>query len=466
VNATTEASPALPAEVSSETIEDRRSSWPAALAALAEAAFTFIPLHALATQSATLTTGPLDSFWQLSMLYAVGVFVVTRLRRFKATLSVVAGAALVLGVAQALLWGHADIGGLTSLVVLLLFVALRVAMLGLRDWRDPMGEAFGVGVIALVLEIGFAGGDPDLRSMLPIAVVQFFVAALASRAASMRLGRPVSKDVPHGAQAARRWLRTTAVTLGALAGLLALSVGLGGRHGGLALIGRAVLRAVGAVFGFIVLVFARVLLGPVSWLVDKLNIDLSGFRKLTETLRQFGEQAEHGSGGGSDPIVRLIGLVILIAIGVLLFRGIRRHFRLLDRRAAEAAGEPPPAASLGPRPRRRRGPRVRRELPADTVRRWYSEALLMLERRGLVKAPSRTPAEYLVDVRAAYPECGPEFGALTRAYEHVRYGSRTFDPAALGRLEAQRTVLLGALHRAKRVDQSEGGDMTGEVGSR
>ena len=71
MNATTEASPALPAEVSSETIEDRRSSWPAALAALAEAAFTFIPLHALATQSATLTTGPLDSFWQLSMLYVV-----------------------------------------------------------------------------------------------------------------------------------------------------------------------------------------------------------------------------------------------------------------------------------------------------------------------------------------------------------------------------------------------------------
>src|SRR5207249_10945955 len=103
-------------------------------------------------------------------------------------------------------------------------------------------------------------------------------------------------------------------------------------------------------------------------------LDLSGFRRLTETLRQFGEQAEHGSGGGSDPIVRLIGLVILVAIGVLLFRAIRRHFRLLDRRAAELGGEPPPAATLAPRGRRRRGPRVRRELPADTVRRWYTES--------------------------------------------------------------------------------------------
>jgi hypothetical protein len=370
VNGTTDAGRALPAEVSGETVEDRRSSWPAALAAIAEAAFTFIPLHALATESGTLTTGPLDSYWQLTVLYGLSVFVVTRLRRFKASLSVVAGAALALGVAQAVLWGHTDMGGVIALVVLMLFVGLRVGMLSLRDWRDPMAGAFAVGAIVLVLDIGFAGGDPELRSLLPIAVVQFFGAALASRATSMRLGRPVSSGGPEGVQVARRWVRSTAVTMGALAGLLALSVALGGRHGGLALIGRAVLRAVGAVFGFIVVVVAKILLGPVSWLVDKLNFDLSGFRRLTETLRQFGEQAEHGSGGGSDPVVRLIGLAILIAIGVLLFRAIRRHFLLLDRRAAEAAGEPPPAASLGPRGRPRRSRRVRREMPADTVRRW------------------------------------------------------------------------------------------------
>ena len=90
----------------------------------------------------------------------------------------------------------------------------------------------------------------------------------------------------------------------------------------------------------------------------------------------------------------------------------------------------------------------------------------MLERRGLVKPPSRTPGEYLVDVRAAYPDCAAEFGALTRAYEHVRYGSRTFEPAALDRLEAQRTVLLGALHRAKRIDPTGDGGEREEGGPR
>jgi hypothetical protein len=459
----TAASTAPVPSVSSETLEDRRSSWPAALAALAEAAFLFVPLHVLAEDSGRMSTGPLDRYWQFALMYGVGVFVLTRLRRFKAALSVVAGCAILLGVAQADLWGRTDLGGLIAMQVFLLFVGFRVAMLGLRDWRDPLREEFAVGAIALLAEMGLVGGDPALTSLLPFLVIQFFVAALASRAASMRLARPTAKDAADGmgGPGPQPWLRATVIALGALAGLLLLAVALGGRSGALAMIGRVVLGAVGAVFGFVILLIADVLIGPMSWVVDKLNLDLSGFRRVAETLRQFGQQVPHAQGGGSDPVVRLLGFAVLAAIAFLLFRAIRRHFQLLDRRAAEPGEPSVPSGPLGPRGRRPRGRRTRREMPADTVRRWYAEALLMLARRGMTKPPSRTPGEYLSDVRAAYPECAADFGALTRAYERVRYGSRMFEGEALNRLEAQRNALMGTLHRASKFEPAHTGTGVG-----
>src|SRR5207245_10843010 len=96
--------------------------------------------------------------------------------------------------------------------------------------------------------------------------------------------------------------------------------------------------------------------------------------------------------------------------------------------------------------------RSHRELPADTVRRWYAEALLALERRGLAKPPAATPAEFLEGVQRAFPGCRTQFMALTRAYEDVRYGSLGVERSVMQGLEEGRTTLMETLRRMSRAD--------------
>ena len=88
----------------------------------------------------------------------------------------------------------------------------------------------------------------------------------------------------------------------------------------------------------------------------------------------------------------------------------------------------------------------------DTVRRWYAEALLALERLGLPKPASRTPGEYLPDVARAFPESARGFTALTRAYEQVRYGALVLDRDAVWRLEIDRDAAMQALGKARRLN--------------
>jgi hypothetical protein len=103
----------------------------------------------------------------------------------------------------------------------------------------------------------------------------------------------------------------------------------------------------------------------------------------------------------------------------------------------------------------RRGRGRRRELPAETVRRWYAEALLVLERKGLPRPAGVTPDEYLRMVGAAFPECRHGFHALTRAYERVRYGSRPLSPEDLGELEPRRGHVMEVLQRARPLEPAE-----------
>src|SRR5207247_6124087 len=92
-------------------------------------------------------------------------------------------------------------------------------------------------------------------------------------------------------------------------------------------------------------------------------------------------------------------------------------------RAGPAPAKPAPALAerLPAHRTRLHRPRAKRELPADLVRRWYAEALLLLERRGLAKPAAVTPSEYLGDVARAFPATRAQFESLTRAYEDVRY---------------------------------------------
>jgi uncharacterized protein DUF4129 len=144
---------------------------------------------------------------------------------------------------------------------------------------------------------------------------------------------------------------------------------------------------------------------------------------------------------------------VLLALGYLLVRTIRIRWQGFQRKEDPPPDGPRavPTSIFSPRRRRTRS-RNQQELPSDTVRRWYAEALLVLQRLGLPKAPSRTPGEYLREVTVAFPECAPGFAALTRAYEDVRYGSLRFDRDTLGRLEGNRQLAMSVLGRAHRLE--------------
>jgi hypothetical protein len=450
------ATPAAPVD-ENEVLQlalDRRSALPAGLAAVAEAAYLYLPVHLLAVDAANVTGGPFANAWAFVAIMGAGVVVLTRLRRFKVGVTIAAAATVLVGVAQATVWGQTDLTGAVATVLIALVVGLRVVSLSLRDWRNPFRESFVVGSVALLLEAAFAGNHREVQDVVVPLTLLFFLAALGSRAASIRLARPLPLEPSLGeAEAGKRWFRSTFLVLGGLGLLLGVAVALGGENGGIAAVGQVVLTAVGSVVGFVVLVVARVLLGPLNAVLSRLHIDLSAFRQLAETLNAFGQNAQHTGSSAGNVVERLVGLAVLVALGFLLVRAMRRHFQLLDREGPELSDVPPPDASpLGPRGRFRRRAALRREMPADTVRRWYAEALLMLERRGLTKPPASTPAEFLEDVRGTYPECGPEFAVLTRAYEEVRYGSRAFEKPALEGLEVHRLQLMGALHRAKKLE--------------
>ena len=126
---------------------------------------------------------------------------------------------------------------------------------------------------------------------------------------------------------------------------------------------------------------------------------------------------------------------------------IRQRRRWLERRRSwPELVEPRPTPPAPPATsRRRERSRRRRELPQDTVRRWYAEALIQMERSGVAKAPSQTPGEYLRRAEEAFPASAGSFAALTRAYEDVRYGGRVVMPERLRRLEAHRSEILRAL---------------------
>jgi hypothetical protein len=170
-------------------------------------------------------------------------------------------------------------------------------------------------------------------------------------------------------------------------------------------------------------------------------------REFFESLREgaAGRVIDQRHAGPPEIWQRMLGFLAFAAIGYAVFRAIR-HFRP----PAGAEPEPrvpgtqteaalPTVEALPPRPR------FRREPPADTVRRWYAEALSALRRREIVREPWQTPAEFAPVVAGAVPSCADAFAELTRAYEDVRYGSLRIDPTAIGHLEAGQQRILSAI---------------------
>jgi hypothetical protein len=197
------------------------------------------------------------------------------------------------------------------------------------------------------------------------------------------------------------------------------------------------------------LALAKLLLRPLNWMITSLHLSLEPLSRAAENLEGFRQTAEQrGRLGQGSALNRVLGLLFFVAFGVLLLRALRRRRELVERYRPSDVQEPEasatPFAMLRARRQRRRfGP----ELPADTVRRWYAQALLALQRRGLPKPPSETPAEYLRAVIRSLPACAGEFTILTRAYEDVRYGNRPLDERAVQRLEPHRVLLMETIRR-------------------
>jgi len=437
--------------------ESARSVPAAFLAALAESGPIFLPLRFVAEQSAVAAHGgPLASYPLFALLFAGGVALATLGRRSRALGPAVAVTAVAAGVAQSRWWGGGDVGAAAIAVLLALAVAVRVATLALRDWRDPVHVSFGVLTGILFFEVVVArpaGWSATLVAVVPI----FFAGSLASRAASLRIGDAEGLD-PAAAGARRPWGRVIGTT--ALAGLaLVVAAALvGGQGHVLERVGRFIPLAVyGAIYAGTVV--ASWVLRPVGWLLSKLGFHAAAIQRLLRRLPRFRHRAgrfidQHGPAGGS---LRIIGLIVLIGTAALLVWLIlrqRRRWLLSERSLTEVPPEiPRPIAPVRPTGRKRRRPRG--ELPEDSVRRLYAETLLALEEWGAPRPRWTTPGEYLGVVRDAIPDSAPSFTALTRAYEDVRYGSRTFDAAALDILEVHRDAVLDAVRRAPRPERGD-----------
>jgi hypothetical protein len=453
---------------------DLRSVVPASLAALAEAGLIFLPLWYVLTQIDAGRSGPLVSAVPFVGMFVGGVAVATAFRRFRATAGVVAVAAAVLGFLQADRWGHGGPATVAAAVILAMAVAFRMVTLAFREWQDPIQLSFGVGTGAALVAIVFGSGiRGQWFDLLPVVVPMFFVASMASRAASVRLAERTSLAVAGesvAGSAVEMDPRTRAVwwLLGGFAALFGLAALTGGHGGILQLIGRAIFPIVAVVLTAAVFLFAN-LLRPVFWLAERLHFNfILGLQKVLARLRATGRgngvvPASHQPG----PLLRLFGLAILVGIALLLWRALRRQRRKLAR---FARGEPQDAEveriSVPPRSRRRWfAARARREMPADTVRRWYAESLVALEERGVEKAAARTPAEFLGEVRRAFPIAGTAFEALTRAYEDVRYGRLDISPATMVSLGGQQDGLRGVFRAAPRADEpADEGEAAGSAG--
>ena len=323
--------------------------------------------------------------------------------------------------------------------------------LSLRDWREPTSLAFGLGTVVLVLEAAMVSAGP-VGAVLPAVTATWFVGGLASRAASVRLDAPPGALDEAGTSLLGR-IRASAILLVGLAAIMAIFIALGGDHGLFELTGKGFLGLFALVITAMGYLLARVLATPLAWAAVHLHLG-NWLLRATQRLRRVapprpprGSDVPAGSG-------RLLGLIVFGIIAFFLFRAIYRRMRTQEEEVREEAEPPVPAAFPLSVPKRlaRRLVGNRRELPEDAVRRWYAEALLLLEGRGLSKAPSRTPGEFLPDVVRAFPAAAAGFTALTRAYEDVRYGNLLLDAPRLLAVEANRRIMLDGIRATERAE--------------
>ena len=425
-----------------------RGALAASLAAVAESGIIFIPVAVALRGSAVKGSGgPLGSYPAFMVLFALGVAAATAGRRFRWFGPASVAVAVAAGLVQSLEFGSSRPSSVVFATALALVVVLRAVMLALRDWRDPIQASFGWGAGVLLVEVLVAareGWGPFLAVIVPV----FFVASLASRAASLRLAEGVEAvgktSVP--------WFSLGGVLAGVVVALGTAAAFLGGQGGLLERLGRIIPLALSSIILGLTFVVAQIL-KPVGWVLHALGFNRPDLSSVFARLRRtaHGLQQTFSSSSHTGLVQRLLGLAALAAVVFLLAWLVLRQRRFFAerRRLLPELVEPTPAPPPPVRSRHRERVRRRRELPQDTVRRWYAEILLEMERTGSPRTPWQTPGEYLAATGDSLPASAGSFTALTRAYEDVRYGRRPVAPADLDRLEAHRGMVLQEL-REKR----------------
>jgi hypothetical protein len=389
----------------------------------------------------------MGSYPAFAALFALGVAAATAGRRSRWFGAWAVAVAVMVGVLQALAFGSARPASVGFAIGLALLVALRAVMLALRDWRDPIQASFGWGAGVLLVEVVVAsreGWGPLLAVIVPV----FFVASLASRAASIRLAE--------GAEAVGRtaipWFSLGGALAGVVVVLGAASAFLGGQGGLLERLGRIIPLALSSIIVGLTFVLAQIL-KPVGWVLHALGFHRPDLSSVFQRLRHTAHAIQQTFTSSSQPglVQRLLGLATLAAVLFLLAWLVLRQRRFFAerRRLLPELVEPAPAPEPPARGRRRERVRRRRELPEDTVRRWYAEILLEMERKGSPKAPWQTPGEYLAATGGSLSSAAGSLTALTRAYEDVRYGRRDVPRHDLDRLEAHRGIVLQELRERR-----------------
>ena len=431
------------------SVPDRRTLRAASMAALAEASALCLPVHLVLSETAALRLGPAALAVAFLVAYTLGTLLVCLFRGSAGVAAGAAAASVLAGVAI----GGGDVLRVSAAAVTLLLVAIRLVTLGMRDWAAPIGAEIAVWSTVLGVEAAIAAaGQPGWASPLVVLIPLFFGASLASRATTVW---GAGADGPGGTDDAARssWLTRSVLAVGGLVVGMIVVVLVTVRGGFLDLLGEQfapVYRAVVDGIVFVVVLVAT----PLFWLVERVGVDPEALRELLEQLGDVGpseELQERARAAGSSPWGRVLGLLVLAAVGLLVVGVLRRLRPRASRAVPPSSGkalarEPDP---VGPE----RTPRVLRpwrELPADAVRRRYAESLLTLRHRDLPKDPWVTPAEFAPVVAAAFPACGEDFHALTHAYEDVRYGGRPPDAEVLRDLRRRQRRLLAALRAAGR----------------
>jgi hypothetical protein len=413
-----------------------------ALAALAESGVLALPLWLILTETRGLNVGVMALAVPFVAAYVGGAVLACR---FRASTNV-AIAAVTIAVLAGIWLGHGEMNRTVFAVLVCLLVAFRLVALALRDWRLPIHGEVGWFALALGLEVMIAAGATrEWHGPLLLIVPVFFVAAFASRASTV-WSFGAAGELDEHVRAA--WIRRALLATGALVGAMIAAVALSIEGGVFDRIGGWLTPAANAFASFLGWVFSQAA-RPIFWLVDKLGIDPERVRELLESLRngRVGRALTEQRTAGETLVQRMLGLLVFAAIGFAVFRAIRRF-----RPPTGAEPEPraigtqaeAPLPAVEPLPPR---PRLRREPPADTVRRWYAESLWALRRREIVREPWQTPAEFAPVVAEAVPSCAAAFAELTRAYEDVRYGSLRIDADAVGRLETGQRRIMTAIGR-------------------